>query len=117
MAQNPSSLDRFPLAMQGETDKSYLVLESHDFMLQGGDVVIQLGESCKNILVLHSEVLSKYSPWLRAMFKDNWHEPKLVQVNGEERKVWWLELYFDQEVGLGLLKHKVCIMILSIQHG
>lgn len=88
----------------------YFALKSHRFLFTDGDVIIRLGKSHEDIFVVHSEVLIEHSPWFKAMFEGEFLESRTIEVGGKARSIWELDLYFDYELKLGLLKHKVCLL-------
>ena len=72
--------------------------------LQDGDTVIKITEDPTGILLVHSDTLKHQSEWFNAMFSGAWHE---AVSSFDGKKNWMLELFFDRELGLGLLKDKV----------
>lgn len=90
----------------------HLALDRNSWIFSGGDVLIITGENRSDNFLVHSSVLKK-APYFAAMFSGRWAKPKPVVVEGKKRDLWVLELYFDIETNLPLLKHQVCPMVYS----
>ena len=59
-------------------------------------------------LLVHREVLCKYSPYFRAMLSSAWHEPLTVtNADGSSKELWVLDLTFDFELSMSYLAFEV----------
>lgn len=76
----------------------------NDLLLGGGDVIITTSNGPQGQMLVHSDVLRKHVPWFGPMLSNRWATP---QDLGDGRKGWKLQMYFDNEFGMGLSKHEV----------
>ena len=76
----------------------------NDLLLAAGDVIIKVADCPHGDFLVHSEVLRKYAPWFGPMLSNTW---QAAEDLGDGRQGWRLELYFDTDLGMGLLKHQV----------
>lgn len=77
----------------------------NDLLFSEGDVLVKTSNDHEGDILIHSEVLRKNVPWFVPILSGKWGQPE--QVGSSERKLWKLELYFDTESCMALLKHKV----------
>ncbi|KAK5940645.1 hypothetical protein PMZ80_007062 [Knufia obscura] len=75
----------------------------NDLLLGGGDVIITTSNGPQGQMLVHSDVLRKHVPWFGPMLSNRWATP---QDLGDGRKGWKLQMYFDNEFGMGLSKHE-----------
>ncbi|KAK5939846.1 hypothetical protein PMZ80_008228 [Knufia obscura] len=76
----------------------------NDLLFSEGDVLVKTSNDHEGDILIHSEVLRKNVPWFVPILSGKWGQPE--QVGSSERKLWKLELYFDTESCMALLKHK-----------
>ena len=82
-------------------------------MLETGNVIIRTSHKPSGIFVVHSEVLSKGSDYLRAQLCGQWHhaanaEGSTSPVHPDGTRI--LDLYFDHDMKMCLLTTDVSLI-------
>ena len=80
-----------------------------DLRYEDGDVIIQISEHPSGTFLVHSDVLCQSSHYFQAMFQSyGWSSSRAVKTeDGEVKKIWHLEMFFDREQGMCFLTDKV----------
>ena len=75
-----------------------------DFKLHNGDVIVQLSNKAEDLLLVHSDVLSKHSHYLACYLSHRWQTHATVQdKDGNKKQYWRLKLWYDADLGLAVL--------------
>ena len=100
-------------------EKRLFTMSNHSFVQiwpdclqhEGGDVILRFSQHRSGTLVLHSDILSRLSPYFAALFskRKGWLEPKkTVQCeDGSSKLVYELDLVFDRMMRLGYFSGEV----------
>lgn len=74
-------------------------------LLAGGDVLINLSDNAEGTLLLSKAVLAERSKWFEVLLSERWNMTEASSAS--EYPSHTLELYFDNDLGVGLLKKEV----------
>ena len=88
---------------------TYSYVQINDtFRYEDGDVIIQVSQHPSGIFLVHSDVLSEGSEYFRALLSHGWSCSQLLRTeDGETKRLWHLQMFFDREQKMCLLTDNV----------